>query len=661
MADYRLDEWKGKRRTSRTSDYQSIEEFCHERPCPASDSDSESPPPDSMEGCGNSSSDSDPSSDPCRYRDTSYSNFTPEAESQGNRALLGVLRQIIDDPETPDRQKAIFVSRMVSNKGSERDAIDEEENRRREEDIRRREEKVKEREKEIEQSRTTAVRLTVENTDLRARLKDLTDHNEAINAKWPANAANGDCPDSITMKQEQAKIEDIRNQATGARDALEQMKAHIAATNAQLEYAGNILSEYRGKMVDYEQKSDQWLKRLFDYNHLLTLENINLRNRIEEIRNFVESVRQNDTSRWVNALQEAKEAQARSTQQTGSNERLTYGTIDREMPDAFETDTKMADAPEAYIPPATTRIRRRLANVKPRKRAGSPDVQVARPPECRSTISRAAETFLRLGDGKEGKETSPVRLPKKGVVGTMPRKRTRLAKGTDMVRRIEAVADAQRLPTPPKRLGLWYSTNPYDRRNDAELAKMMMGLRVSQDRYQERGIQTEHDHDVKLVTAKGLDNSGFIPREKIWSHPRYLPQAPVPLSKADRKRWTKVIDNWTLGPERAPKKQVRFAKDVDYEPKRATFIVPEKKAPQKPQSKINWSHLLILILMLLLWWSNLGSRPEDKKYTWKMANKEPEEFAAQLRNSHGEMDSRAVRILEFEVGRFSDIDPGVSG
>jgi hypothetical protein len=331
------------------------------------------------------------------------------------------------------------------------------------------------------------------------------------------------------------------------------------------------------------------------------------------------------------------------------------------MPDIDDGDTAMPDVAEAYIPTAATRVRRRLANVKPQaKRAGSPEVQIARPPECRSRMARASETYLKLVDN-EGKVISPVKPPKQTVAKVLPRKRTRLAKGTDMVRRVEAVAQATRLPPLPKRIGSWVSTNPYDRRNDELMAKLMEKITISGDRYEERGIQTEQDFGAKLVGYyRPVEHiEGYIPRSKVYSGPSYLPPQPTPLSRDQRARWAMIADKWTLGPERAPKKQVRFAKDVDFEPRREEQRpAPERKEPNTPQFRINWAHILIILLTFLLWWSNLGS-PEDPKQTWKMANRKPDEFATRLRNTHE--DSRTVRIIEFEVGRFSDIDPGVIG
>ncbi|KAL2812603.1 hypothetical protein BJX63DRAFT_432499 [Aspergillus granulosus] len=668
MACYGLGDLKGKRRVSKTSDYQSTENSDNPRPGAAINGNSHQP---------GSSEESGPSSSAIygvftstdQYREPSYTRSTlstcstlstPEGKAEANPALLGVIQHVIEDPATPTMEKASLIAQIVSTKGSERGVGDEEENWRRDEDIRRREDEVMRREEDIKANQVEAHRLSRENDHLRARLRDLRNDNQPNQGGRPANATEGNAKDqSATEREQKDKIRKLEEDEKRIRDELAEHKNRVASLNLHLDYAGNILADYRGKMVDYEQKSDEWIKSLRDYNEMLSLENINLKTQVQEIRNFVASIRQSDTSRWVKELQEAREAKERSRRE-GSNDRLVFGTIDREMADAFQTDTKMGDAPEPYIPPASTRMRRRLANVKPRKRAGSPEAQVARPPECRSTVSRATETYLKFGGGNKGKETSPVRPLKKSIVRTLPRKRTRLAKGADMIRRVEAVSDAERLPTPPKRIGPWYSTNPYDRRNDEELAKMMARLTMSRHSHEERGIQTEHDYEIKLVTIR--DNIlGYIPKNKIYTTPRYLPQQPAPLSKAQRAQWAMITDKWTLGPERAPKKQVRFAKDADYEPKpQSRASRPERKGLKASQFKLNWAHLLILILMLLLWWSNLGS-PEDPKHTWKMANRKLEELAPQLRNLHGEIDSRAVRILEFEVGRFSDIDPGVIG
>ncbi|KAL2851725.1 hypothetical protein BJX68DRAFT_265973 [Aspergillus pseudodeflectus] len=628
---------KGKRRKSRTSDYQSSDAGTV-RP----GGSPYTPEPESSEETGLSSSNLYDASSSDEFerttretRETSADGATPEPARQPQptrNPLQNFLNDYLGNPATPTAEKVSMVTDLMEG---------------------------------------TAAADTIAQA-----VGQITDHNEVVNtyqqenAKLQAtlarlrkeNGLDGLTGDGDPTRQKQLEmIEKLQKEERALRKELAKEKATVAGLNVTLDYAGNVVGDYRGKMVDYEQKSKNWIKSLETYIGTLTLENVNLKNQVEEIKNFVVSVRNTDTSRWQNMLKEEQEAKGRQ-RRAESGERLTYGTIDREMQDVNGGDTNMPDVPEPYIPTAATRVRRRLANVKPQaKRAGSPEVQIARPPECRSRMARACETYLKLVD-KEGKVISPVRPPKQNVAKVLPRKRTRLAKGTDMVRRVEAVAQATRLPPLPKRIGPWYSTNPYDRRNDELLAKMMAKITITRDEHEDRGIQTELDLGSKLVSYyRPVEQiEGYIPRVKVYSGPSYLPPQPTPLSRDQRARWAKIADKWTLGPERAPKKQVRFAKDVDFEPRHVDQRpAPERKEPQTPQFRINWAHMLIILLTFLLWWSNLGS-PEDPKQTWKMANRKPDEFAAKLRNTH-EMDSRAVKIIEFEVGRFSDIDPGVIG
>ncbi|KAL3461545.1 hypothetical protein BJX64DRAFT_289158 [Aspergillus heterothallicus] len=587
--------------------------------------------------------------------------FTRESKRDPASARVDRTQPVAEDRGTPKAKNAELIDK---NLGKEHKTRNEPDYAEREEEVKQKEDEIQRMEKRFQKTHIEAQRISGENDKLREELRRLTEENRAYIGQVPAVVHATESEERRAIRREERRIEELQEDERQHRVELSDLKHVVTHLNERLDRAGNVMSDYRGKMVDYEQKSDQWIQTLRHYTGMLTAENASLNQQLAEIRNFITSVRESDTRRWVVAVQEDEEArQRRSRREDLLQQTLTYGTIDREMADAFEIDARMGETPEPYVPPASTRVRRRLANIQGRKRVGSPEPQVARPLECRSVTSRAVEAYLTIRKPKEGKE---IRVPKVGEqfgIRTQPRKRTRLAKGADMIRRLKAVEDAQKLPTPPQRIGPWYSAKPYDRRNDEELAKMMSKLTISRHRHEDRGIQVEHDFEAKIVTIE-KPVANYIPRGKVYNNPVYLPQEPTPLSKADRAKWARITDNWTLGPKRAPKKQVRFAKDLVHEPQRralpAAPVKKERRAFKTPQFRINWAHVLIMILMFLLWWSNLGS-PEDPERAWKMANKAPEKFAAQLRNSHSGIDSRTVRILEFEAARFSDIDPGIIG
>jgi hypothetical protein len=70
--------------------------------------------------------------------------------------------------------------------------------------------------------------------------------------------------------------------------------------------------------------------------------------------------------------------------------------------------------------------------------------------------------------------------------------------------------------------------------------------------------------------------------------------------------------------------------------------------------------MIIAILLLLLFFSNMA-RPEDPIVTWKEVNKNPQSMVAKLRTPVRSDAGIAPTIVDFEVARWSDIDPSILG
>ncbi|KAL2864785.1 uncharacterized protein BJX67DRAFT_360290 [Aspergillus lucknowensis] len=468
---------------------------------------------------------------------------------------------------------------------------------------------------------------------------------------------------NLISREHLEMIKAYQKEDRALRTALGERDATIAKLMNTVDIAGETLADYRMKMAMYERQSNEWNESLQRYISVLTQENIILKNQVAEITQLIGAARRTDASRWQHMLEESRH---RNSQQQPV-QKLPYGTIDKDMADAFEVDTAMSERPERYNSPVATRVRRRLARVKPGvKRAGFVEQKAARPLECRKVSAeiRAANSYLQLRNGKGKEAAEPIKVRRKCETKVLPRKRTRLAKGTDMVRRVQAVADADKLPPPPKRIGPWYSPNPYDRRNDQELSELLKKFSISRDKTETTAIQTDIPVEAKIVTITNpVEN--FIPRSKVRTAPRYLPE-PTALSPDERKRWGQRASKWTLGPALNRKnspKLVRFAGQVEYAPDRPTAEPVQEvqlhRRPRKTGWSLNWTHLLIVILTFLLFISHLG-RSEGPKQSWQSANQRPDDFAVTLRTSTPG-DSRAADFIEFEIGRYSDINPSVIG
>ena len=116
-----------------------------------------------------------------------------------------------------------------------------------------------------------------------------------------------------------------------------------------------------------------------------------------------------------------------------------------------------------------------------------------------------------------------------------------------------------------------------------------------------------------------------------------------------------MANQWSLGPEKKiqPKKQVRFANKVEYEPAEPE---PRPAPRRREEPSFNWSSLIIAILLFLLVVTNLGPA---NVFSWEDANEPPHDIAAMLRSPRSGEGTLAK--FDYEVAKWSDIDASVFG
>ncbi|KAL2826442.1 hypothetical protein BDW59DRAFT_160962 [Aspergillus cavernicola] len=467
-----------------------------------------------------------------------------------------------------------------------------------------------------------------------------------------------------------AQLKMLQEAREGERAAKAQLDSHniqMSQMQEQLTRGNLIINHFRQKQHELEKNTSKWAANLKDLTVHLSMENGALRNRVGQMTSFINTNRASDINRWLQNRQTILQPGAMQQQQAP---RLVYGTLDRDMSDADDPDVHMTTRPDKHISSSLIRLRRRLAHPKSRpKHIGSrretAEKQTARPTEFKrgSVKTCAANSYLQVRNGRDKTAPKPVKGRSDGVSQLLTsRKRSRLNKAGEMVKRVQALGDAGKLPPPPKRLSPWYSPNPYDRRNDAELSRLMAGFSM-EEKEEPSEAQKEATIEAKIVTV--LERvEHFIPRSRIFSAPRYLPKEPTSLSSKERRAWANLAKNWALGPDmgnRKGKKQVRFAKDlVEYEPEQSRTEYPKRLSTKGSGWSMSWSHLIIVILMILLFVSNMGGSNNPKE-SWGSVNKRPD-IAALLRSPHhsgGEI--RPKTVIGFEIGRWSDVDPSVVG
>ncbi|KAL3480450.1 hypothetical protein BJX99DRAFT_220261 [Aspergillus californicus] len=468
-------------------------------------------------------------------------------------------------------------------------------------------------------------------------------------------------PSSTEIPQAQLDLlHEAQNEQRRLRSEIESRNIQISQMENTLARAQQLTTDFQAKNEHMERDSGQWSESVKNLTFNLSIENQKLRKQVNEMVHYVRAYVASDDSRWIQKLKDVKMAAAR---QEPATSRLTYGTLDREMGEADDPDVLMPTRPEPYVTPVVTRIQRRLANPatsikKIGARQETAKSRKARPAEFkRPTVkSAAANSYLRIKGSKY----------RSGVQMLVSRKRSRVQNGKEIISRFTSIANADKLPTPPKRIGgPAPPRNPYDIRDDNALAKAMGDFSMD-EMVEVVEAPKEVTPEAKIVTIKERIEH-FTPRSRVFSVPRYLPMNPRSLTRDVRKGLAKVANNWSLGPEKDKskgKKQVRFAKVVEYEPKRRATVDESEEQSQGLNHKgfgwsISWSHVIIAMLIVLLFVSNM-STPEDPKQGWRNANKSPEDATLRSSGGSGGHGSRPT-MLDFEVARWSDVDPSVYG
>ncbi|KAL6228959.1 hypothetical protein BDW75DRAFT_235553 [Aspergillus navahoensis] len=521
--------------------------------------------------------------------------------------------------------------------------------------------------------------ITLEKQRLEAQIEELDSSNsELFNdaKKWQTTVSElratmdltTDALSAGARKKAAEALESFKKLQERERELREKYDARevkLTLLESQVETATRAIEEYKTKLVVSNQAAGEWAEGQQEYTSWLSNENLRLRKQLNEMNAFLAAQRIADFGRWEQLLpQFNRRVQSLQDRPSASKAaRLTYGTGDADMCGAFEAGTAMETLPDKYKTPAEVRMRRRMYKSKTKaKRAGSSTLRAARPVECSKGYSekRAASTYLQYRDGKGKENLSTLRLNGRsgGLSKAYPRKRTRLEKSADLKKRMEAASEVRRLPPLPRSLVVRVSAQAYTRRDDNELAKLMTEKWSLSDQEPTGEIKEEEDRaTAKLVTITKTVEP-FIPRPKTFSGSTYLPKEPEPLSRDERQHWVKMTTKWTLGPEKkkvaeTAKKHVRFAKKVEYEPD-----WPAQRDSYGPPSgyAFSWSHVTIAILLVLLLISHTETNVE---WSWSEANKRPEDIVAKLRVP-GPGNAR-VSVMDFEVGKWSDVDAGILG
>ncbi|KAL4948700.1 hypothetical protein BDW69DRAFT_189015 [Aspergillus filifer] len=492
--------------------------------------------------------------------------------------------------------------------------------------------------------------------------------------------------DKVTVEAE--KIREMEDAEFQMKQVLAERESQLLDLQRQLAVASTSHDTLTVRLVEQSEANSEKAKQNQQMQDWLFVEMHELKKRMAEFNEFMAALHATEAKR-TEELRKEQEKQERerleATLRATRVPNLTTGTIDEEMQDTWDTDAKM----ETWLPhdiPKVISVRRRVANPKTKvTRVGISKPRAARPVELRKGYSeqRAASTYLQYKDGrKENLRAFKVRSRSNGLPNTTPRKRTRLQKGSDLARRAEmgleelvrvyvgcrGLARPLNLPELPGTLSRRISPNPYDKRHDKELSSLMQGFSMKPEKSQPL---KETKQEARLVTITKTVQP-FIARPNILSHPRYLPKHGKEITQEERRQWSKKASTWSLGPGERKKpsnKTVRFAEKLEYEPEKKKMkdsrdwdLDPdsteiETNSEKAPGWSLKWSHLLIAFLLFLLFVSNMG--PEDPRGGWQDANTRPDDIVAKLRSS-GQAGAKPT-IIDFEVARWSDVDPSIYG
>ncbi|KAL4805165.1 hypothetical protein BDV18DRAFT_161562 [Aspergillus unguis] len=465
------------------------------------------------------------------------------------------------------------------------------------------------------------------------------------------------------------KLKLVEEAERAAKEELKAQEARVTLLQQELRKEKSRVEESKRRFgPDWDDRaSSEWAEMVQRFLGFTTQENLALRTQVNEFTNFVASATIEDIARYQKGKQPLRAIRAAEQLEQPRAEtppaRLTYGTVDRDMADAFETDTQMLTLPEKHVAPWLIRMERRLGRTKPAlKRAGKTVQRPSRPGECRRGHSeaRAASTYLqyRTKDPKHNNVLQPVGR-KAGMAKMHSRKRPRLAKSSDMIRRMEIAAELKhRLPPIPRDLIPEHRLpSAYHKRNEEALAKAAELWSLSDDSSETTETPDEPLPEVKLITVRETTDH-YLRRAKEFRRPLYLPKEIKPLSRDERRHWAKVADKWTLGPPRdsKPKKQVRFANKVEFEPTYKEPLPRRVYTRPRPVGQFNWSAVVIALLLILLVATNVYRGPI---FSWSEANQRPEDIVAKLRTPGPGEGTNPV--VDFEVAKWSDVDPRTFG
>ncbi|KAL4937329.1 hypothetical protein BDV06DRAFT_227052 [Aspergillus oleicola] len=476
------------------------------------------------------------------------------------------------------------------------------------------------------------------------------------------------------------KWQEMEDEQIQLKQKIEEKERQIKEDNTTIQKASAVHEALTARLAQQERATAQQAADAQRIQNWLLLQNAEFNGRMAKFSMYIDASRRAEVER-TEALQKE---QARLTQErldallygkTPKVTRMTTGTVDREMQDAFETDAQIGGLYGPHVVPSVVRVRRRVAKPKTRvTRPGTVRPRAARPPELRKgyTEHRAASTYLQYKDGRGKESFKALKLVGRhnGISNSTPRKRTRLEKGSEFARRAEMGLEeivriyegCRGLPRALPTIFRRRAPSPYDKRDDRELSKLMQGWSLKPEKVVNI-VQSQKDQEVeaKLVTITKTIQP-FMPRPNILTHPRYLPKQGREVTHDERRKWSKKASNWSLGPgerKKPSKKVVRFAEKVEFEPPRKQ---PSKKwepqiSQKAPGWSFNWSHLIIAFLLFLLFVSNMGS--EDSKVSWEQVNTRPDDIVAKLRSS-GQASAKPT-IIDYEVARWSDVNPSIYG
>ncbi|KAL4871432.1 hypothetical protein BDV12DRAFT_194494 [Aspergillus spectabilis] len=623
-----------------------------------------------------------------RPRNVKVANSDTEASEQETTRrekaqIQSTVRALLDDPSIATGRKVRRVTELVARKVvAERDAKALAKTL--EEELRKTAKDVSNLQRHVDESWNDVLNREEKIKALEGKLRESEAENRRTRHTTTTTAAEADTHQTELRERLQA----LHSREKELKESLSERDEMVLGLQQSIGAANQAIEHYQAQLARAEKDSTGWGESIEGYILFLSRENIKLRQNLIRVNDYMAGNRNADASRFDEILHEPRLLLPASQQQQQLPTvppRLTSGTLDRIMDDAFTEDVPCSTRPAQYKSPAMVKVRRRLARTKHRaRRAGSESPDAARPTDIkkRHREQRAASTYLQYKNKQNEMDDSVLHTKGRhtGLLKMYPRKRTRLSNAEEMTKRMEAATDAARLPI--LRLGDLARFRPrvgitaYDRRNDAALAEMMKNVTVSEKGQAWVGLDPDPSEVALVSIARTV--VPFLPRISMFQGPR---RAPTPislpsLSRDERRHWAKLAKKWTLGPDAGSKKkknQVRFADNIDYEPDQADpEWTPEEFRPLGYRTR--WStvmnilaviiRVLLVVLLLLLVWTILQFIvslvfEQSIPGAWIDANELPHDIASQIRKA-GAGNGRP-RIMEFEAARWSDVDAAIFG